>query len=121
MKLLIVEDELDTSQVISKLLNLVNVQADTASSAEEALHNLQENRYDGVIIDFALPGMDGFGLLNEIRANQALKDLPCIAVTAYHSAEVKKQASEAGFDGYFAKPISTRNFANDVLELLRRN
>jgi len=121
MRLLIVEDELDTLQVMSSLLKFVNIQSDAATSAEEAIHQLEQNQYDGVIIDFALPGMDGFGLLSEIRANTHLKDLPCIAVTAFHSAEVKKQATEAGFNGYFAKPVNTRNFANDILAVIRKN
>lgn len=118
MKLLIVEDEIDSQQVMSSLLDIVHIVADSASSAEAGLGYLEANDYDAVIIDLALPGMDGFGLLNEIRSSAELKNLPCVAVTAFHSSEVKKQALEAGFDGYFAKPLSTRNFAHDLMEVL---
>lgn len=121
MRLLIVEDEADTLRVMNSLLQMANIEADSATSAEEALNHLGQTTYDGVIIDFALPGMDGFELLGQIRGSDQYKQLPCIAVTAFHSAEVKKQASEAGFDGYFSKPVNTRNFANDILKLIRKN
>lgn len=119
MHLLIIEDERDNQEVLTRLLQMANVSADSAMTAEEGLHFLANQEYDGVIIDLALPQMDGFGLLRTIRESAQLRHLKCVAITAFHSAEVKKQVIEVGFDGYFAKPISTRNFVNDVLEIFR--
>lgn len=121
MKLLIVEDEVDSQQVMSSLLDIIHISADAAGSAEAGLAQLESHDYDAVIIDLALPGMDGFGLLNQIRSSAELKNLPCVAVTAFHSSEVKKQALDAGFDGYFAKPLNTRNFTHDLMEVLNQS
>lgn len=121
MKLLIVEDEVDSQEVMSSLLDIVHISADATGTAEAGLEYLEQNEYDAVLIDLALPGLDGFGLLQEIRASENLRDLTCIAVTAYHSSEVKKQAMDAGFDGYFAKPLNTRNFAHDLMEVLNKS
>ena len=78
------------------------------------LQFLEANDYDAILIDV----VDGFELLNMIRSSDALRDLPCVAVTAFHSSEVKKQALEAGFNGYFAKLLNTRNFTHDLIEVL---
>ena len=58
-----------------------------------------------MVIDLGLPGMDGMELLESIRQNPAIADLPCVAVTAWHTSKVKKEALAAGFDAYVAKPI----------------
>src|SRR5690606_33017640 len=94
---LIVEDEPDGQQVISGLLSYVNVTADTVGTAEEGLVYLNEYDYAGVVIDLALPGMDGFSLLEAIRTSPHLAALPCVAVTAFHSSTVKKQVYDSGF------------------------
>lgn len=120
LHLLIVEDEPDGQQVLTRLLRLANVSADAAGTAEEGLDLLNRSSYDAVIIDLALPGMDGFGLLKKIRQSVDTQSLPCVAVTAYHSSEVKKQVLDAGFNGYFAKPINARNFTQDLLQLISR-
>ncbi len=110
--LLVVEDDPDGQEVVSRLLTYRKVQHDTAGNAEDALKQL-DNR-TGVIIDLNLPGMDGWTLLQQIRNNPQTADLPCVAITAYHSAELAVKAIESGFVAYFPKPLDTTSFVREL-------
>ena len=116
--ILVVEDDPDGQEVVARMLTQVQIESDIAGSAEEALTLLGANAYTGVIIDLALPGKDGFQLLQLIRGDAALTSLPCIAVTAYHTPELKHDALQIGFDGYFAKPINRTLFLRAVEEIM---
>ncbi|MBK8024028.1 MAG: response regulator [Chloroflexi bacterium] len=63
-----------------------------------------------MVIDLALPEMDGFELMNYLRSS-GFTNLPLIAITAVHAPKLKVRALENGFDAYFAKPIDTAAFA----------
>jgi CheY-like chemotaxis protein len=103
--ILIVEDEPDGQEFVSRILTVVSVPYEVAADGESAWQMLQSNNYAVAIIDLALPGMDGIQLLREIRSSETLSRLPCIAVTAYHTPELKQQAIAEGFDAYFPKPL----------------
>jgi CheY-like chemotaxis protein len=118
---LVVEDEPDGQEVVSGILNYFNVKSQTASSAEEALQLLQDGDYTGVIIDLMLPGMHGTQLIGEIRDNLATANLPCVAITAYHTSVVRQEAIEAGFDAYFPKPLDEIAFFRAFSRLLSDN
>ena len=115
---LVVEDDPDGQEVVSRMLAQVNVKVEIAGSAEEAWAMLQAKQYAGAIIDLALPGQDGFQLLNGIRGDAALRGLRCIAVTAYHTPELKRDALQYGFDGYFAKPLNRTLFLGAVEDII---
>ena len=111
---LIVEDEPDGQDVVAQILDIYNIATDIAGTAEEALDHLEHAEYTAVIIDLNLPGMDGIELIREIRAHSELSDLPCIAITAYHTSAVKQQALASGFDAYFAKPLDDTAFVRQL-------
>lgn len=69
-----------------------------------ALQGLREDRPDLVLLDI-FPGMDGLEVLREIRADEALRDLPVIALTAHAMAGDRERFLDAGFDAYLSKPI----------------
>lgn len=116
---LVVEDDRYGSEVVISLLNYHHISADIATSAEEALLLLNSNPYTMALIDLNLPGKDGWSLLQSIRANDQIADLPCVAMTAYHDAMVAHQALQAGFVAYFSKPLNT-GFAQELEQLLAR-
>ncbi|MBK8026676.1 MAG: response regulator [Chloroflexi bacterium] len=116
--ILIVEDDQDGQEVVARLLSQVKVSCEIAGTAEDAWELLQSRAYTGAIIDLALPGKDGFQLLNAIRRDPNLSGLPCIAVTAYHTPELKHDALRYGFDGYFAKPLNRTLFLGAVEETM---
>jgi two-component system, cell cycle response regulator DivK len=115
--ILVVEDEPDGQEVIAEILKHFNMSTDQAMSAEEALSLLGNNTYTGIIIDLALPRMDGIELVQKIRQQLKL-DLPCVAITAFHSSKVKQQALEAGCDSYFAKPFDHTSFIRELDRLI---
>ena len=115
--ILVVEDDPDGQEVVARMLKQVNVEVELAGTAEEAWAIMQSREHVGAIIDLALPGKDGFQLLNAIRNDKILSGLRCIAVTAYHTPELKHDALKNGFDGYFAKPLNRTLFLGAVLEI----
>lgn len=117
-RFLVIEDEYDGQQVVSKILNYMGIHAEVAGTAEEALDMMAGQAYTAAIIDLALPGMDGLELLSRIRSDPATADMSCVMITAYHSSQVKKQAVEAGIDAYLPKPIDDTIFIREVERLL---
>ena len=117
--ILIVEDEPDGQELVARMLSQVNVPVDVAGTAEEALEFLETNSYGAVVIDLALPGMDGFELLGRIRRDADLTGLTCVAMTAFHTPELKRQAIQDGFDAYFAKPLDRARFLGALDEIIK--
>jgi CheY-like chemotaxis protein len=117
-KILVVEDEYDGQQVVSKILKYMGIQSEVAGTAEDALALIANNTYTAAIIDLALPGMDGLELMSHIRATESAADMPCVIMTAYHSSQVKKQAIDAGANAYFPKPIDDTTFIRELERLL---
>ena len=112
-RILVVEDDPDGQELVSAILSHMNFPVDVASDAERAEELLftSPDKYDVVIIDLMLPGKDGWDLLNAIHANTQTSNLPCVAMTAYHSSKIREQALVAGFKAYFPKPIDAMAFS----------
>lgn len=120
LHLLIVEDEPDNAEVVEMVLAPEHISTTIAPDAYEAINLLQHEQgmFSGVVIDLALPGMDGFALLNELRATAETASLPLIAITAYHTPELKARALKAGFNAYFPKPLDTTLFVGALKQML---
>jgi CheY-like chemotaxis protein len=120
MRILCVEDDPDGQELVSTILAHMNIPVDVADSAEQAEELLfaKRNRYNAVVIDLALPGKDGWGLLSEIRSNSYTAKVPCIAVTAYHTSSLREEALQAGFDAYQPKPLDSLAFVRQVESIL---
>ncbi len=112
LPILIVEDEPDGQELVSRILAPVNIPIDVTGTAEEAWQFLSQQAYAAVIIDLALPGKDGFELLRQIRGNNLTT--PCIAITAFHTPELRQRALDEGFDAYFAKPLDRTRFLRGI-------
>jgi CheY-like chemotaxis protein len=115
---LVVEDEADSMEVVKGLLEHHGVQCAAAASAEEALDILRSSIPTLILVDLALPGMDGWGLLREIQRDPSLDQTPRVAITAYHTAELAAQAIEAGFDAYFPKPLEATSFVRELVGIV---
>jgi DNA-binding NtrC family response regulator len=114
--LLVIEDDPDGREVVGRILRHHKITMDTANTAEDALELLKENNYTAAIVDLSLPGMDGWTLLKHVQ-RQSLS-MPCIAITAYHSAEVAVEAITAGFHAYFPKPLEPTSFVRELTTLI---
>jgi CheY-like chemotaxis protein len=116
--ILVVEDERDLQAIFAELLPYFDLSADPAMNANEALRLLSKNHYAGAIIDIDLPGIDGWQLIEMIRSQPANKDLPCVAVTAWHGSGMKQRALAAGFNAYFSKPFEPESFVQELRRVI---
>jgi CheY-like chemotaxis protein len=115
---LIVEDDPDGQELVARMLIRANIAVEVAGTAEDALQLLSSDEHVAVVIDLALPGMDGFELLSRIREDHALAGLPCIAITAYHTPSLKQRVMNDGFNGYFPKPLDDIRFLRTIREII---
>ena len=111
---LIVEDEYDSMELVQGILDHYDIQYLAAGDGEQALEILKDTIPTLVIVDLALPGIDGWNLLRTIRADPRLDGVPCVATTAYHSFEIADRAIEEGFVAYFPKPIEATAFVREL-------
>jgi len=112
-RLLVVEDHEDARELIAASLSAAGAQVVTASNAQEAVLAAMRERPDLLVADIALPGEDGYALLQRVRAIHPA--LPAIALTAYARSTDRARALEAGFQRHVIKPVDP----NDLLELIR--
>ncbi|MCK9374275.1 MAG: ATP-binding protein [Sulfuricurvum sp.] len=103
--LLLVEDNDLNQEVALNMLYEAGVRADVASNGNEAVEMVLNNDYDGVLMDYQMPIMDGLEATRRIRRNAHLKNLPIIAMTANVMQQDKDSCTEAGMDDFIAKPI----------------
>lgn len=113
-QVLVVEDEIDSMELVQGLLGHYGIHAVGVGTGEDALQTLQEITPTLIILDLALPGLDGWGVLKAVKKNAALSHVPCVAITAFHTPELAEQAISAGFSAYFAKPIDATSFVREL-------
>jgi two-component system chemotaxis response regulator CheY len=108
MRILIVEDYKTMLRILRNLLNQLGFKnIEEASDGSEALQKLRAGPCDLVIADWNMEPMTGFALLKEVRADDKLKALPFIMVTAESKTENVVAAKQAGVSNYIVKPFST--------------
>ncbi len=104
LRILLAEDDATTRKVILLMLDRLGYKADIALNGLEVLRALEMKPYDLVIMDIMMPQMDGLETTRKIR--ERWKDLPkIIAFTAYLLPDIFEKCTEAGMDGYLAKPV----------------
>ena len=111
---LVVEDEADSMELVCGLIGHYGINCVAAMSGEEALQVLEKMVPTLIILDLALPGVDGWGVLQAVRRSKRLSQIPCVAITAFHTPELAEQAIQAGFNAYFAKPIDSTSFVREL-------
>ncbi|WP_343729321.1 ATP-binding protein [Duganella sp.] len=107
LQVLVVDDEDDARELIKRILIDCNAEVLTAATATEALNLLQHERPDLMVSDLGMPEVDGYGLLDRIRAMGPSRggDLPAIALTAFARSEDRIKALASGFLAHIAKPV----------------
>lgn len=115
---IVVEDTYDDRQLASAILAHYGVNVIVANNGKECLKLLDTVQPTMIITDLAMPEMDGWEMLRQLRENDATYDIPVVAITAYDSVDVAYDADRAGFDAYFPKPISPYDFVDSLVELV---
>jgi CheY-like chemotaxis protein len=111
---LLIDDEADNLGVAEKFLTFAGARVQTASNGIEGLEALAHITPSVVLLDLSMPHMDGWTMLEHIRANPAWSSLIVIAVTAHAMSGDKERVLAAGFDGYIDKPLRMATFLGDV-------
>lgn len=104
-KILIVDDEASARTVIRHCLQDAGHQVFEASEGEEALRKIKRRRFDLVILDIMMPGLDGYEVLERLRAIPSRAETPVIVVTAKHDPEGVLREAEGGAIDHLAKPF----------------
>jgi two-component system cell cycle response regulator DivK len=119
MKTVLVADDKATSrELVRTVLEKSGYTVAEASDGIEALRNARELKPDLIILDLHMPGMDGFGVIQEIRRDRELAATPVLALTASAMQGDRERALSAGFTGYIAKPIQLHALRSEVERLL---
>lgn len=103
--------------VARQMLKRGDIDAEEADGGRRALERLRERRFDLVLMDVQMPGMDGLAAARAIRAGEAgdeNREIPIVAMTAYASQEDEQACYAAGMDGYLAKPLNMQRFLDTV-------
>jgi len=117
-KILVVEDNALNIKLFCDLLNAHGHQTEPVTDSREALEAARTFKPDLVITDIQLPHISGIELMQLLRADAELKDVPIMAVTAYAAAGDDERFRAAGAQAYVSKPISVMRFAETVDQLL---
>ena len=118
MRVLLVEDEKNLSSAICRLLSRERIVADAVYTGPEGLDNALSGGYDAIILDVILPGMDGFQILERIRAEGVRT--PVMMLTARGDLQDRVRGLQAGADYYLPKPFQMEELIACLRAITRR-
>jgi signal transduction histidine kinase len=121
VRVLLVEDDVDTRNVMLIVLSQAGATVAPSGSAEDAMRRLVAQEFDVILCDIGLPGEDGFSLMRRTRTLPApVGRIPALALSAFARERDRQRARDAGFDGHLAKPIDPATLLRTLTELLAR-
>lgn len=118
-RILVVDDNPTNLKLACDVLECAEFDVLRAEDAEQALLAIQQTPPDLILMDLALPGMDGLTLTRRLKSARETRHICIIALTAFAMKGDDQKAFEAGCDGYITKPIDTRNLPLQIAEVLR--
>ena len=121
MKFLIVDDFSTMRRIVRGLLKEMGCNnAEEAEDGQVALAMLKNNKFDFVVSDINMPNMNGFQLLQAVKADDALKHIPVLMVTAEARKEDIVLAAQSGAAGYIVKPFTKATLEEKVQKILQK-
>lgn len=114
---LIIEDDSRSIHLLELILGSQGYGVTVAHNGDEGLTLMRSRRFDLLVLDLMLPGMDGFEILRQVRADPQLSDVPVIISSARAQATSKHQAAELGAAAYLTKPYRKAELL-DIVESL---
>ena len=121
LRVLVVDDHVDTLDMMRVALELCGAAVVVSSSAREGLQALVDYGPDIVLSDLAMPEEDGFWLVDQVRSIGHERPVPVIAVTAHARRYSYDEILRAGFDGLIRKPIDPVSLCDDVSSFVQRS
>ena len=121
LKFLVVDDFSTMRRIVRNLLKELGFQnVDEAEDGVAALSKLRGSQFDFVVSDWNMPNMTGIDLLKEIRADDNLKHLPVLMVTAEAKKENIVFAAQAGANGYIVKPFTAATLEEKLNKIFQK-
>ena len=118
---LVVDDNATNLKLVSDVLESEGFRVLRAGDAETAQEIVRTTKPDLILMDIALPGMDGLTLTQHLKADETTRHISVVALTAFAMKGDADRARAAGCDGYIAKPIDTRALPRTVAGYLRHS
>lgn len=121
MKILIVDDFSTMRRIIKNLLRDLGFNnTSEADDGQTALPMLKSGKFDFLVTDWNMPGMDGLTLLKTVRSDNELCDMPVLMVTAEAKRDQIVVAAEAGVNGYVVKPFTAATLKEKIEKIFQR-
>lgn len=118
MKLLFAEDDRDLCRAVRVLLERSGYSVDVVHNGVDAVDYVRAGDYDGIILDWMMPKLDGVAALKRLRGEGF--DLPCLMLTARDAVDDRVEGLDAGADDYLPKPYQARELLARIRAMLRR-
>ena len=106
MKILLVDDEPEVCRLVKTMIEPLGVEVRTSSDSQEAALILANEKFDGIMLDVAMPNLDGFELTRRIRSTPPNQQAPIIIITGFDDVDTIRHAFEAGATFFIGKPFS---------------
>ncbi|OPL14118.1 MAG: two-component system response regulator [delta proteobacterium ML8_D] len=113
-KLLIVEDNQDSRELVIKILRNLDYQLIEAVDGEDGLKKAIAKQPDIILLDISLPKMGGYEVVKNLRLREEFKHTSIIALTAHAMKGDEEKALQAGFNGYISKPIDVHELPKQI-------
>jgi signal transduction histidine kinase/ActR/RegA family two-component response regulator len=119
IRILVVEDDVDTQYLLAALLEQFGARVTPSSSVAQAMTALSQSPFDLIKSDISMPGEDGYSFIRRVRQGNTQPLVPAVALTANVRSEDKARAFAAGFQLHVAKPVDPGELVNKVARLVR--
>lgn len=120
-KVLIVDNDPQIRDMLTKMLSRNEYQTEVASDGFEAGIKVMEFKPNLVLLDLVMPGMDGFEVCRRLKENSSTSYIKILAITGYDTEENRERSMKAGVDGYMTKPVEKSKLLQSILDLLNKS
>lgn len=120
LTILIIEDEPDIQNFISRVLELEGYCVLRADDGKTGLKIARENSVSLVLLDLRLPGPDGWSVLREMKQDAALAHIPVVVLTAIAESMQRRRTMRMGASQYLVKPLSANHLSTTITDILRK-
>ena len=118
-KILVVDDNEDSRDLVVKVLKNRGYQMVEAVDGEDALEKAESENPDIILLDISIPKLDGYEVTRRLKSREKFRNIPIIALTAHAMKGDKEKALQAGYDGYISKPISIHELPEQIKSYLK--